>query len=79
MDRLVVKVTAGGKRVKNAKVLVTGAGVRKTAKTNAKGIAIVRLSAKKPGLITVTTLERQKVCGVKRVGVVGVFLPPLTG
>jgi uncharacterized repeat protein (TIGR01451 family) len=79
MDTLAVKVTAAGKRVKGAKVLVKGAGIRKASRTNGKGIAIVRINAKRPGLVTITTLERQKVCGAKRIGVVGIFLPPVTG
>jgi len=75
-----VKVTAGTKRVKGVRVIVSGAGVRKTARTNAKGIAVIRINPKKAGIITITALEtKQRVCGPKRIGVVGVFLPPLTG
>jgi len=79
MDTLSVKVTAAGKRVKGAKVLVKGAGIRKTSRTNGKGIAAVRINATRPGLVTITTLERQKVCGAKRIGVVGIFTPAVTG
>jgi uncharacterized repeat protein (TIGR01451 family) len=78
-DRLVVRVTAAGKAVKQAKVLVRGSGVRKTVSTNNRGVAVARVNAPRPGLVTVTTLERQHVCGIKRIGVVGVFLPPVTG
>jgi len=79
-DKVTVKVTAGSKRVKGVKVIVSGAGVSKTAKTNGKGVAVLRINPKKPGLITITVLEtNQKLCGPKRIGVVGVFLPPLTG
>ena len=43
-------------------------------------MAFIRINPKKAGLITITALEtNQKVCGPKRIGVVGVFLPPLTG
>jgi uncharacterized repeat protein (TIGR01451 family) len=79
-DRMVVRVTAGKNRVKGVRVVVTGFGVRKTARTNGKGMAVLRVNPKKPGLITVTALEtNRRVCGSKRIGVVGVFLPPLTG
>jgi len=80
-DRLVVVVKAGTKRVKGVKVVVAGAGLRKTARTNGKGVAILRVNPRKPGLITVSAIETgdQRVCGAKRVGVVGIFLPPLTG
>jgi len=80
-DKVVVKVTAGSKRKQGVRVVVSGAGVRKTARSNGKGIAVLRINPKKAGLITITALEtNQRVCGPKRIGVVGVFLPPpLTG
>ena len=79
-DKVTAKVTAGKKRVKGVKVIVSGAGVSKAAKTNGNGVAVLRINPKKPGLITVTVAEtNQKLCGPKRIGVVGVFLPPLTG
>jgi uncharacterized repeat protein (TIGR01451 family) len=79
-DRVSVKVTAGNKRVKGTKVTIYGAGVRKSGRSNGKGMAFIRINPKKPGLITITALEtNQRVCGPKRIGVVGVFLPPLTG
>ncbi len=80
VDRVVVTVRAGTKRVRGVKVVVTGAGLRSTARTNGKGVAVLRVNPKKAGLITITALEtNQRVCGPKRIGVVGVFLPPLTG
>jgi uncharacterized repeat protein (TIGR01451 family) len=79
-DRVIVKVTAGKKRVRGTKVLVSGAGVTKSGRSNASGIAILRINPRKAGLITITAIEtNQRVCGPKRIGVVGVFLPPLTG
>jgi len=79
-DKVTVKVTAGSKRVKGAKVVVSGAGVRKSATSNGKGLAVLRINPKKAGIITITALEtNQQLCGPKRIGVVGVFLPPLTG
>jgi uncharacterized repeat protein (TIGR01451 family) len=79
-DRVSVKVTAGKQRVKGTKVTVYGAGVRKSGRSNGKGMAIIRINPTKPGLITITAREtNQRVCGPKRIGVVGVFLPPLTG
>ena len=79
-DKVTAKVTAAGKRVKGAKVSVKGAGVSKTARTNGKGVAVLRINPNKPGIITISVVEsNQKLCGPKRIGVVGVFLPPLTG
>ena len=79
-DRVSVRVTAGKKRMKGVKVVVQGAGVRKSATSNGKGVAVLRINPRKAGIITITAQEpNQKVCGLKRIGVVGVFLPPLTG
>jgi hypothetical protein len=79
-DRVSVRVTAGKKRMRGVKVVVSGAGVRKSATSNGKGLAVLRINPRKAGIITITAKEpNQKVCGPKRIGVVGVFLPPLTG
>ena len=78
-DTVVAKVTRGGKVVVGAKVVVQGAGVHRSGRTNAKGIVLIRINPKQAGLITITTPETQHSCGPRRIGVVGVFLPPLTG
>jgi uncharacterized repeat protein (TIGR01451 family) len=80
-DRLSVRVTQGGKRVKGTKVVVRGAGVKKSARSNRKGIATLRINPRRPGVITITAVEgkNKQVCGPKRIGAVGVFVPPLTG
>jgi hypothetical protein len=79
-DRVSVRVTAGKKRMKGTKVTIFGAGVRKSGRSNANGMAFIRINPRRAGLITITALEtNQRVCGPKRIGVVGVFLPPLTG
>ena len=77
--KISVKVTAGKKAAKGVKVLVTGKGLHKTARTNNRGIALVKVNLSNPGLIRVTTLSKQESCGAKRIGVVGIFLPPVTG
>jgi uncharacterized repeat protein (TIGR01451 family) len=80
VHRVSVKVTAGAKRMKGVKVTIFGAGVRRSGRSNGKGMAYILINPKKAGLITIMALEtNQKVCGPKRIGVVGVFLPPLTG
>jgi uncharacterized repeat protein (TIGR01451 family) len=80
-DTLKVRVTAGTKRVKGTKVRVFGAGVKKSSRSKANGMATVVINPRRPGVITITAVERkqQQVCGPKRIGAVGVFLPPLTG
>ena len=79
-DRVTVKVTAGKQRVRGTKVVISGSGVRKTGRSNGNGVAVLRINPQKAGLVTITAVEtNQRVCGPKRIGVVGVFLPPLTG
>jgi hypothetical protein len=79
-DKVRTLVTAGKKRMKGVRVVVKGAGVSKSGRTNAQGVAIIAINPRKSGIVTVTAQERnRKVCGAKRIGVVGVFLPPLTG
>jgi uncharacterized repeat protein (TIGR01451 family) len=67
-----------GKAVKRAKVVVRGPGIAKSARTNAKGKVRITVRPARPGIVIVSV--RQKlVCGSKRIGVVGVFEPPVTG
>jgi uncharacterized repeat protein (TIGR01451 family) len=67
-----------GKAVRGAKVVVRGAGIVKSSKTNARGKARIVVRPARPGIVIVSV--RQKlVCGSKRIGVVGVFEPPVTG
>ena len=77
-DVISVKVTAGKKSVAGVKVLVTGKGVRATGRSNGSGVVRIKVNLNNPGLLRVTALGR-KYCGSARIGVVGVFLPPLTG
>ena len=77
-DLVSARVTAGKKNMANVKVLVTAKGVRATDRTNARGVAIIRVNVTDPGVMTISILGR-KACGSKRIGVVGIFLPPLAG
>ena len=77
IDRIVVTVKDDGKPVARARVLVTGAGVRKTGRSNGDGIAVLFVNPEKAGLLTVSTFKTKRpACGVERIGVAVVFLPP---
>ena len=83
-DAISVKVTAGKKAVRGVKVLVTAPGVRATGRTNANGVVVIKVNVRKAGVMTISTPGRKPAsksagCGPKRIGVVGIFLPPLTG
>jgi uncharacterized repeat protein (TIGR01451 family) len=67
-----------GKAVKGAKVRVRGAGIAKGARTNARGKARITVRPSRPGIVVVS-VPQKLMCGSKRIGVVGVFEPPVTG
>ena len=75
---IVVHVTAGGKPVKGRKVVVKGAGILKSARTNARGFARIRVIPRRAGIVTIT-VPQKLTCGGKRIGVVGAFEHRFTG
>jgi uncharacterized repeat protein (TIGR01451 family) len=79
-DRVRTLVTAGTKRMKGVRVVIRGVGIAKTGRTNERGVAVVTINPRRAGIITITAQERNRqICGPKRIGAVGVFLPPVTG
>jgi Domain of unknown function DUF11 len=72
------KVTRSRNPVKGVKVRFAGAGVSKSARTNGKGVALVAVKTTKAGIIRVN-ITNAKACNTARIGVVGVFQPPVTG
>jgi uncharacterized repeat protein (TIGR01451 family) len=75
---IVATVKNRGKAVKGAKVRVRGAGILKSGRTNARGKAHITVRPVRPGIVVVS-VPQKLVCGSKRIGVVGVFEPPVTG
>jgi uncharacterized repeat protein (TIGR01451 family) len=75
---IVVRVTASGKPAKGRRVVVKGAGISKSGRTNAKGVARIVVKPRRAGIVTIT-VPQKLVCGAKRIGVVGAFQPPVTG
>ena len=72
------RVKEGAKPVRGARVLVVGPGIRKSVVTNAQGIARIALRPGKAGILRLQVVNK-KTCNTQRVGVVGVFEPPVTG
>ena len=60
-DRSSPRFDAASKAMKGAKVLVKGGGIRKTGRTNGKGVAVLTINPQKPGLITITDDRRAEV------------------
>jgi uncharacterized repeat protein (TIGR01451 family) len=76
-----IHLTQGQKAAKGTRVRIKGAGINvKTKPSNAKGIIKRVLKMKKQGILTFTPLAKGAArCGNKRIGVRGVFTPPVTG
>jgi hypothetical protein len=66
-----------GKGMKNEKVLIQGAGVKLTARTDKNGVATVTLTPTKVGIIRFRVVGSQR-CKAQ-IAVRGPFRPPLTG
>ena len=77
-QKITVKVTQGKKGVAGAKVKITGPGISKTVTSGKNGKVTVTVKPSKPGIIRVE-IQNKKACNTQRIGVVGVFEPPVTG
>jgi uncharacterized repeat protein (TIGR01451 family) len=72
-------LTRKGQSVKGVRVRIKGAGINvKTKGANSKGVISHTLKMKKKGILVFTPLTSPS-CGAKRLGVRGVFTPPVTG
>src|SRR5207248_8773167 len=72
-------VISNHKRVRGVRVKIKGPGVNVTTKpSNAKGKITRTIKPKKQGIVTFRPLAT-KSCKVPRVGITGVFTPPVTG
>lgn len=72
------KVTQSKNPVAGVAVRFTGIGRSWVVKTNAKGEARLGLAPSKAGIVLVK-ITSAKACNSARIGVVGVFEPPVTG
>jgi len=73
-----VVVREAGKPVKSVRVVVTGRGVAKRANTNANGVARLVIVGRSPGILQIR-VPSHATCRTQRIGVLGVFTPPVTG
>ena len=77
-QKINVTVKKGKKGVAGATVKITGPGISKTVKTGKDGKVKVTVKPSQPGIIRVV-IQGGKVCNSQRIGVVGVYEPPVTG
>jgi uncharacterized repeat protein (TIGR01451 family) len=75
---VLAKVTRSKTPVKGVAVRFSGTGPAKIVKTNAKGVARLAVTPNRAGIMIVR-ITSAKACNTARIGVVGVFEPPVTG
>jgi uncharacterized repeat protein (TIGR01451 family) len=75
---VLAKVTKSKTPVRGVAVRFTGVGLNEVVKTNKQGVARVGVTPSKAGIMVVR-ITNVKACNSARIGVVGVFEPPVTG
>ena len=75
---VLARVTRSRTPVQGVAVRFTGTGFAKVVTTNKQGIARLTLTPSKAGIMLVK-ITSAKACNSARIGVVGVFEPPVTG
>jgi hypothetical protein len=76
---LTIHVTRHGEAVKGIHVRIKGAKLNvRTKASNSKGVIKKTVKLKKAGVLVFSPIASKR-CNTKRVGVTGVFTPPVTG
>ena len=76
---LTLKVTQNGKAVSGIRIRIKGPSLSlTTGRSNAKGLVKVTVTPKRAGILSFTPVS-SKGCANPRLGVTGVFTPPVTG
>ena len=76
---LTIHLTRHGQAVKGVRVLIKGGKLNmRTQPSNSKGVITLKVRPTKAGIVVFTPLASPH-CGTKRLGVTGVFTPPVTG
>ncbi len=76
---LTIHLTKQGHAVKGVRVRINGPKLNmRTQASNSKGVIKQKVRPKKAGIVIFTPIA-SKACGTKRLGVTGVFTPPVTG
>jgi uncharacterized repeat protein (TIGR01451 family) len=69
---------SNGRPFARARVRVVAPGITKAKLTNARGIVRITVRPTRAGIARVNVVNNPR-CAVRRVGIIGVFQPPLTG
>jgi len=77
--KLTIHVTKHGKAVKGIHVQIKGPKFnQRTGASNSKGVITQTVKLKKAGILVFSPIASKR-CNTKRVGITGVFTPPVTG
>jgi uncharacterized repeat protein (TIGR01451 family) len=77
--KVTIHVTQHGTAVKGVHVRITGPKTNiRTGASNSKGVITQQVKMKKAGILIFSPIASKK-CNTRRVGVTGVFTPPVTG
>ena len=77
-QKITIRVTQGSKGVSGVKVKLTGPGISKVVASGRGGLVKVTIKPSQPGIVRLA-IQGKKACNAQRVGVVGVYEPPVTG
>ena len=75
---MLARVTRSRNPVSGVAVRFSGKGIAKVVRTNEQGIARLTITPSKAGIMLVK-ITSAKACNSARIGVIGVFEPPVTG
>ena len=77
--KLTIHVTQHGQAVKGIHVQIKGPKFSlRTGASNSKGVITQSVKMKKAGILVFSPIASKR-CNTKRVGITGVFTPPVTG
>jgi uncharacterized repeat protein (TIGR01451 family) len=77
---ITLHIAQRGKAAKGVRIRITGPGLNvRTKPSNARGVIKVHVKPKKAGIVRFTPIKPQKACKAVRIGITGVFTPPVTG
>ena len=77
--KLTIRVTKHGRAIKGIHVQIKGLKFStRTGASNSKGVITQTVKLKKAGIMVFSPIASKR-CNTKRVGVTGVFTPPVTG
>ena len=71
-----VVVVDKNRGVSGVRILVTGPGLNKAAFTNSSGRVAISVRPPRTGIVEIRMTNQPSRCSTRRIGVVGVFLPP---